>query len=107
MVGGLPKVRWATWIPHGSWKDVFIGDYDYKYLFMVSFNTTREMWVLLQESGALGPCCVLTECTFCLPAVDNFYPVACCLSLPCLVAAQMALLQKGYHRQAATFLCCQ
>jgi len=35
MVGGLPKVRWATWIPHGSWKDVFIGDYDYKYLFLV------------------------------------------------------------------------
>ena len=35
MATGLPKVKWATWIPHGSWKDVFIGDYDYKYLFMV------------------------------------------------------------------------
>ena len=35
MKGGLPKVRWATWIPHGSMKDIFIGDYDYKYLFMV------------------------------------------------------------------------
>lgn len=42
MVGGLPKVRWATWIPHGSWKDVFIGDYDYKYLFMPKWPYCRK-----------------------------------------------------------------
>lgn len=66
MVGGLPKVRWATWIPHGSWKDVFIGDYDYKYLFMVSFRKLGEAQVLLQESGAIQPllCASSVHCAY-------------------------------------------
>lgn len=49
MVGGLPKVRWATWIPHGSWKDVFIGDYDYKYLFMVCFKDSSFIMALVSQ----------------------------------------------------------
>ena len=28
-------MKLAAWIPRGSWKDVTIGNYDYKYLFMV------------------------------------------------------------------------
>ena len=26
----------ASWLPTGSWKDIFIGNYDYSYLFIVS-----------------------------------------------------------------------
>jgi len=37
-MGKILGVEVAEWIPSGSWKDVLIGNYDYKYLFIVGFR---------------------------------------------------------------------
>ncbi len=112
MVGGLPKVRWATWIPHGSWKDVFIGDYDYKYLFMVSFREHGEAQVLLQESGAIQPLLCASRVYIVLTNIGQFYPVAHFLSLPCFACSPSGLTaeripQTGCHHFLLSMSRCQ
>jgi hypothetical protein len=37
-MGKILGVEVAEWIPSGSWKDILIGEYDYMYLFVVSFQ---------------------------------------------------------------------
>ena len=35
-------VEVAEWLPSGSWKDIFIGSYDYSYLFVLKWPYCRS-----------------------------------------------------------------
>lgn len=55
MANWMPAVT-AAWVPHGTWKDIFIGSYDYSYLFKLKVLHCCQRNVL--SAGVLSLPCV-------------------------------------------------